>query len=301
MADILNGVDVFVAAVETGSFAAAAERLHVTRSAVAKTIARLEQRLAVRLLHRTTRSLTLTEDGQGYYEHCLRALEALRAGEATLDSGRREAAGRLRVSVPMLFGKRCVAPVLARLAAEHPRLELDLSFSDRRVDLIEDGFDLALRNGELGDGTGLMTRTVSLQCMSVCASPAYLDRNGRPESLDDLAAHQAVVYGRAGQVRAWQFPVGNGASREMTPPSRMRFDDLEAIADAAEAGYGLAWLPCWLIRDKVRLGTLVPLLGNVPRRVFTTHAIWPETPHLPLRVRLAIDALAAALPGSAEL
>lgn len=301
MGDVLNGVDVFVAAVETGSFAAAAERLHVTRSAVAKTIARLEARLDVRLLHRTTRSLTLTEDGQGYYEHCLRALEALRAGEAALESGRREAVGRLRVSMPMLFGKRCVAPVLARLAAEHPRLELELSFNDRRVDLIEDGFDLALRNGEISDGAGLMTRTVSLQRMSVCASPAYIDRNGRPESLDDLAAHQAVVYGRAGSVRAWQFPVGDGSSREVTPPSRMRFDDLEAIADAAEAGHGLAWLPCWLIRDKVRLGTLVPLLGNVPRRVFRTHAIWPQTPHLPLRVRLAIDALAAALPGSAEL
>ena len=147
----------FVAAVETGSFAAAAERLHVTRSAVAKTIARMEARLNVRLLHRTTRSLALTEDGQGYYEHCLRAVEELRAGESALESGRREAAGRLRVSVPMLFGKRCVAPVLARLAAEHPRLELDLSFSDRQVDLIEDGFDLAIRNGEIGDGTGLMT------------------------------------------------------------------------------------------------------------------------------------------------
>jgi len=301
MSEMLNGVDVFVAAVETGSFAAAAERLHVTRSAVAKTIARMEARLDVRLLHRTTRSLALTEDGQGYYEHCLRALEELRAGEAALEPGRREAAGRLRVSVPMLFGRRCVAPVLARLAAAHPRLELDLSFSDRQVDLIEDGFDLAIRNGEIGDGTGLMTRTVSLQRMSVCASPAYLDRHGRPESLDDLVAHQAITYGRAGRIRTWQFPTGDGVPREVTPPSRMRFDDLEAIADAAEAGYGLAWLPCWLIREKVRAGALVPLLENVPRLVFRTHALWPETPHLPLRVRFAIDALAAALPGSAEL
>lgn len=301
MSEMLNGVDVFVAAVETGSFAAAAERLHVTRSAVAKTIARMEARLDVRLLHRTTRSLALTEDGQGYYEHCLRALEELRAGETALDSGRREAAGRLRVSVPTLFGRRCVAPVLARLAARHPRLELDLSFSDRQVDLIEDGFDLAIRNGEIGDGTGLMTRTVSLQRMSVCASPAYLDRNGRPESLDDLSAHQAITYGRAGRIRTWQFPTGDGGLREATPPSRMRFDDLEAIADAAEAGYGLAWLPCWLIRDRVRLGALVPLLDNTPRLVFRTHALWPETPHLPLRVRFAIDALATALPGSAEL
>lgn len=301
MSEVLNGVGVFVAAVETGSFAAAAERLHVTRSAVAKTIARIEARLDVRLLHRTTRSLALTEDGQGYYEHCLRALDELRAGEAVLESGRSEAVGRLRVSVPMLFGKRCVAPVLTRLAAEHPRMELDLSFSDRLVDLIEDGFDLAIRNGEIGNGVGLMTRTVSLQRMTVCASPDYLERHGRPEGLDDLVHHQAITYGRAGRIRTWQFPMDDGAPLEVTPPSRMRFDDLEAIADAAEAGYGLAWLPCWLIRNRVRAGTLVSLLGNVPRQVFRTHALWPDTPHLPLRVRFAIDALAAALPGSAEL
>ncbi len=301
MDGMLSGVDVFVAAVESGSFAAAAERLHLTRSAVAKTIARIEARLEVRIFHRTTRSQSLTEDGQIYYERCVRALEELRAGEAALDSGRREASGRLRVSMPVLFGRRCVAPVLARLAAEHPRLELDLSFSDRNVDLMEDGFDLAIRNGEIETGAGLMTRTVSLQRMTVCAAPHYLAEHGRPETLDDLATHRGVVYGRAGRIRSWQFPVEGSAVREVTPPSRLRFDDLEAIADAAEAGHGLAWLPCWLIRERVRSARLVPLLENIPRLVFRTHALWPETPHLTVRVRLAIDALAAALPGSAEL
>jgi len=301
MSEMLSGLDAFVAAVETGSFAAAAERLHLTRSAIAKTIGRIEARLDVRLFHRTTRTLALTEDGQGYYERCVRALEELRAGEAALDSGRKEVVGRLRVSMPVLFGRRCIAPVLARLAAEHPRLELDLSFSDRPVDLVEDGFDLAIRNGAVGDGIGLMTRTISLQRMTVCAAPSYLDAHGWPKSLDELANHSAITYGRSGRIRAWQFPIGNGKRAEATPPSRLRFDDLEAIADAAEAGFGLAWLPCWLIRERVRAGMLVPLLEDVPRLVFSTHALWPETPHLPLRVRYAIDALATALPGSAEL
>lgn len=301
MSELASGIEVFVAAVDAGSFAAAAERLHLTRSAVAKTIARIEARLAVRLFHRTTRSQTLTEDGQVYYERCVRALDELRAGEAALDSGRREAAGRLRVSVPVLFGRRCVAPVLARLAAEHPRLELDLSFSDRPVDLVEDGFDLAIRNGDIGDGAGLVTRTVGLQRMMVCASPAHLAAHGRPAGIDDLATHPAITYGRAGHVKAWRFPFREGEVRKMVPPSRLCFDDLEAIADAAEAGHGLAWLPCWLIRERVRAGRLVPLLEDVPRLVFSTHALWPHTPHLPLRVRFAIDALAAALPGSAEL
>ncbi|MFC6839456.1 LysR family transcriptional regulator [Xanthomonas theicola] len=297
----LNGVDVFVAAVQTGSFAAAAERLHLTRSAVAKTIARVEGRLDVRLFHRTTRSQSLTEDGQIYYERCARALEELRAAELALDSGRRDASGRLRVSVPVLFGRRCVAPVLTRLAAQHPRLELDLSFCDHPVDLIEDGFDLVIRNGEIGNGAGLMARAISLQRMTVCAAPDYLAEHGRPETLEQLLAHHAVIYGRAGRTKAWQFPTGNGQVRELTPPSRLRLDDLEAIADAAEAGHGLAWLPCWLIRERVRQGQLAALLETTPRLVFRTHALWPATPHMPLRVRLAIDAIAAALPGSAEL
>lgn len=300
MSGLLKGVDVVVAAVEAGSFSAAAEKLHLSRSAVAKSVARVEARLGVRLFHRTTRTQALTEDGQIYYERCVRALDELRAGEATLESGQREAVGRLRVSAPVLFGRRCVAPVLARLAAHHGRLELDLSFSDRMVDLVEDGFDLAIRNGGTGDGAGLMMRRVGLQRMTVCAAPAYIAEHGRPEALGDLAAHHAVAYGRAGHVRAWQFPTEGGELIEATPPSRLRFDDLETIADVAEAGHGLAWLPCWLIRSRVQSGSLVPLLETVPRLVFKTHALWPWTPHLPLRVRLAIDALAAELPSSAD-
>ena len=164
----LNGIDVFVAAVEAGGFAAAGERLHLTRSAVAKAIARIEEKLNVRLFHRTTRSLRLTEDGQVYYERCVRALKELRAGEAALESGRREAAGRLRVSAPVLLGRRCVAPVLAKVAAQHSKLELELSLSDRPVDLIEDGFDLAIRGGNNGDGAGLMTRTIGSHRITVC-------------------------------------------------------------------------------------------------------------------------------------
>ena len=302
MAELLSGVDVFVAAVEAGGFAAAGERLHLTRSAVAKAIARVEERLKVRLFHRTTRSLGLTEDGQIYYERCIRALEELRAGEAALESGRRVVAGRLRVTAPVLFGRRCVAPVLAALVAQHPNVELELSFNDRPVDLINDGFDLAIRSGDIGDGAGLMTRAISSERLTICGAPAYLAQHGRPERLDDLARHTAIVYARAGRIRNWEFPAGErGAFVEATPPSRLRFDDAGAIADAAEAGHGLANLPNWLIRDRVRSGALIPLLTDAPGREIVTHALWPATPHLPLRVRIAIDALAAALPGVTEL
>jgi DNA-binding transcriptional LysR family regulator len=301
MSDRLTGVAVFVEAVEAGGFSSAAGRLHLSRSAVGKTVARLEERLGVRLFHRTTRRQSLTEDGQAFYERCLRGLEEIRAGEAILESGRREAVGRLRVSAPVLFGRRCVAPVLTRFVQQHPKLELDLNFSDRLVDLIEDGFDLAIRNGPLGNGVGLMKRRVAHQRMAVCAAPGYLAAHGTPRNVGELGAHDSVAYHRGGRVVAWLFPVAGEEPLEVQPKARLRLDDLEAIADATTAGYGLAWLPCWLIRDRVLSGELVRVLQNDTGLVLDIHAVWLQTPHLPTRIRLAIDALVAELPGATEL
>ncbi|MBS9477349.1 LysR family transcriptional regulator [Ancylobacter radicis] len=303
MSEVLAGIDVFVAVVESGSFSAAAGRRGLTRSAVAKTVARLEARLQLRLFHRTTRSQTLTEDGQLYYQHCLRALDELRVARTALDSGRHAAVGRLRVTAPLLFGRRCVAPILADLVARHPRLTIDVHFSDAVVDVLADGYDLAIRNGAPGalHGTGLTTRTLGQQRMVVCAAPAYLDVHGTPADLADLKDHAAIVYAVDGGVKPWEFPQADGPPLTATPPSRLRFDDLEAIADAATAGHGLAWLPCWLIRDRVTAGALVPLLKALPARIFSTQALWPAGPHMPLKLRVALDALAAGLPGSAEL
>jgi DNA-binding transcriptional LysR family regulator len=280
----------------------AAARLNLSRSAVGKTIARLERRLGARLFHRTTRSQSLTEDGQIFYERCRRALEELQAGEAMLDSGRREAVGRLRVSMPVLFGRRCVAPILMRLAQRCPRLQLDLNFSDRLVDLIEDGFDLAIRNGTLAESAGLTTRRVAQQRMTVCAAPAYLAAHGAPLAIEDLSDHDAITYTfrQYGRAFTWTFPREGQRPVEIAAKTRMSFDDLEAIADAAAAGLGLAWLPCWLVRERLRSGALVRVLGDQPGLVIDSHALWPQTPHLPLRVRLAIDALAAELPGATE-
>lgn len=296
MTDRLSGIAAFVAAVETGGFAAAGERLGLSRSAVGKTIARLEARLAVRLFHRTTRSLRLTEDGQAFYERARRALAELEAAEASLTPGRREPAGRLRITAPVLFGRRCVAPVLVELARRNPKLALEVTFTDRPVEVIEEGFDLAIRNAVRPNGAGLMSRRLATQRMTVCAAPAYLEARGRPATIEDLATHDAVVYCRGGQDRPWAFPDGRGKERKPPIASRIRFDDLEAIADAAAAGMGLAWLPCWLIADRLRSGELVRVLEDVPGLTFETYALWPQSPHLPLRVRLAIDTLAARLP-----
>jgi len=292
----LKGISIFVETVEAGGFSAAADRLHLTRSAVSKTIARLEERLGVRLFNRTTRAQNLTDEGRFFYERCLRALEEIRIGEAQLESGKREVRGRLRVSMPMLFGRHCAAPILARLLEDHPDLELDLSFSDRVVDLLEDGFDLAVRNGPLKDNPDLMARAIARQPMTVCASPAYLEKYGVPQTLDDIAHHQGIVYRRGDNDKAWTFPAVAGPAREILPKSRLRLDDLASIADAAVAGRGLAWLTCWLVRDRVLSGELVRVLTDRPPSIFDAYAVWPRSPVMLPKVRLAIDMLAADLP-----
>jgi len=300
MRNRFDGVPVFVEVVEAGGFAKAAERLALTRSAVGKSIARLEERLGVRLFHRTTRTQNLTEDGQQYYERCLRAMEELRAGESLLESGRRDVVGRLRVSMPVLFGRYCVAPVLLAFAREHPQLELDLSFSDRQVDLIADGVDLAVRNGVLGNGAGLQARRITSQRKVLCAAPAYLAAKGAPDEIADLAAHDTLLYWRADHGQAWQLPDASGKLIDVSVPSRLRFDDLEAIANAAVDGMGLAWVPHWLIRDELHAGSLVALWANRPSASMECYAVWPATQYLPLRSRLAIDALVSELPKRVE-
>ncbi|MFT4182152.1 MAG: LysR family transcriptional regulator [Rhizobium sp.] len=300
MNEVLNGIPEFVEAVEAGGFSAAAARMNLSRSAVGKTIAKLEKRLSVRLFHRTTRMQSLTEEGQAFYERCRRALDEIQSGEAMLESGKREVAGRLRISMPVLFGRRCVAPLLMELAREHPNLELDLSFSDRIVDLIDEGFDLAIRNGPLPDAPGLLTRRVARHRMVVCASPDYLARRGTPRTIADLHEHDLIAYARAGAAKIWVFPQAGGADIEYMPKTRLRFDDLEAMADAAAAGMGAAWLPCWLIRDQVHAGRLAPVLTDLSGLTFHAHAVWPQTPHLPLKTRAIIDLLAARLPQVVE-
>lgn len=301
--DRLDGIAVFVQAAEAGSFALAGERLHLSRSAVGKAIARLEQRLGSRLFHRTTRRQRLTEDGQAFYERCVRALAELETAAAALDRGRAEPSGHLRVTMPVLFGRHCVAPALLALARAHPRLNLELSFSDRVTDLVDEGFDLAVRIGRLPDSGSLAARRLGTQRMAICAAPAYLAQHGRPRSADELATHSAIVYARGGHELPWQLRDADGRTLEPRLHSRLRLDDVQAIADAAIAGAGLAWLPCWLLARHLRTGELEVVLDC--ERVLATdiYAVWPQTQYLPAKTRAAIDALAAQVPalmGAAE-
>jgi len=296
-AERLRGVATLVHVVEAGSFAGAAARLQMTRSAVGKSIARLEQRLGVQLFQRTTRTLSTTEAGQAYYERCRRALSEIEAAEATLEHGRHGPRGLLRVSAPLAFGRHWVAPVLGLLARKHGELEIGINFSDRRVDLLAEGFDLAVRLGPLPDSASLQARTLGTQRFAMFASPAYLRRHGRPRQVEDLRTHVAIAYGADGRVVPWRLPQrGDSRPTEVATRYMLNFDDLAPIADAALGGMGIARLPQWLANQWVAGGQLVPVLPAVYAEDTEVHLVWPRARFLPLKTRAAIDTLVREAP-----
>ncbi|MDF0580929.1 LysR family transcriptional regulator [Bradyrhizobium yuanmingense] len=294
--DRLTSMAVFVRAVDLGSFAAAADALEMSGPMVGKHVRFLEERLGARLLNRTTRRQSLTDAGQAYYERCRAVLSEAEAADSVVADQLSEPRGRLRVTMPALLGRHCIAPLLIKLARKYPHLELDLSFGDPIADIVEAGYDLAIRTGDLDDQSGLIARRIASQRMVVCGARSYLRTSGKPKSLDDLAAHQAIIYRGSGRVRPWLFPQEGGPPRDIMPSGRLRLDDLEAIADAAAQGMGLAWLPYWLVRERLDTGALVNLFSSQPQFLYECHALWPRSPRLPPKVRAAVDILATGLP-----
>lgn len=291
--DAFQDVPAFVTVVETGGFAAAARELKLTRSAIGKAVARLEDRLQVRLFNRTTRTQSLTAEGQVFYESCQRALEELRAGQAQLDSSRINVAGTLRVSMPVMYGRLYVAPVLLRLVEAHPRLELELSFNDELVNFQQEGFDLVIRTGQLNGGLDIVARRIEIQQTAAYASPAFKAQHGLPRTPSDIQQFQTAAYSRNGQLQKWVFPHSNLQPETVVPTTRLRFDDLEPVRNAATSGLGIAWLPSWLIKEEIRTGSLVRVFPEIPPHLSDIHVVWSSTPVIPMRIRVAIDALTA--------
>ncbi|WP_245499841.1 LysR family transcriptional regulator [Mesorhizobium sp. M4B.F.Ca.ET.089.01.1.1] len=259
IAGSLEGALAFVQAVDAGSFTAAAARLRLTKSAVGRKVLQLEQRLGVRLLNRTTRRLSLTADGEIYYEACRRALAGLSEAQDVIAAGRQAPAGVVRLALPLAFGRRWVAPVLFGLAKDHPALRLEIGFDDHRSDLVDDGIDLAVRLGPLADNASLTARRLGTQRSLLCASPAYLATAGTPADIQGLAQHALLVYGRRDFINPWPLPDGNGTMLYQ-PQARLMIGDGDALLQAAVAGCGIAFLPDWLAGNSLRRGELVPVL-----------------------------------------
>lgn len=279
MLDNLNDVLAFVRVADTASFTRAAEGLGLTRSAVGKSITRLETSLATRLIHRTTRSITLTEEGRLFYDHALRILCEVDDAAATLAERNQVPKGRLRIDLPIAFGRLHILPLLQRFLADWPELQADVSFSDDYRDLVCEGIDLAIRIGG-PEESGLIRQVLAPHRLITCASPAYLERRGVPHSLDDLARHERIIFTHRNCGVAWRYTSG-----EVEALGALRLSHTEAVRDAALAGGGLAQLGAFLVGEDIRRGRLIPVLGDHVRDEPPITAVYPTRRHVSPKVR----------------
>ncbi len=287
MAD-LRALAIFVKVGERRSFVGAARELGMSQSGVSNAISRLEDRLGVRLLARTTRRVNLTEDGAAYLERCRRILEDLDDAEQVLTKARTTPSGRLRIDMPVSYGRLRIVPQLGAFQARYPEVELALTFRDRYIDLVEEGIDVAVRFGPLSDST-LIARRLDQTRFQVVGSPAYLARAGRPRTLEDLRQHQCLVLAqREGRPRDWRFRRG-GEDAAVAPPSRMSFSDGAAICTAACAGYGLAQMHDYYSADPIAAGELEPVLETFRSGADAIFLVYPQTRHLSPKVRAFVD------------
>lgn len=290
----LENLKFFVEVVESGGFNRAARRLGVSKSIVSRRIAQIEADLGVRLLTRTTRGISPTEAGMEFKTRGERLLADYEEAREAVARRGGDVVGLLRLAAPLSFGLRHVAPVVAELACLHPRLEIDVSYSDRLVDLFGERFDAAIRIGILRDST-LVARRIAPGRAVVVASPDYLDRRGTPLAPADLAAHDCLIY--TGSLDAdWQFRSGKRLVA-IRPQGRLRSDSGEALVQWAVAGLGIAMVPTFQVSDEIARGELRPLLLDYPAPEFGIFVVRPPGAYVPAKVRLLIDTLVERFSG----
>lgn len=295
--DRLTSMEIFKWVVELGGFSRAAERLELSKATVTAHISALENRLGVRLLQRTTRRLSLTEDGQAYLEHVRRVLSDVQETEAILSRGRVVPQGVLRVDMPIAIGRYYIVPALPRFAAQYPELRVLATLEDRKIDLLEAGVDAAVRVGPLDDSS-FIARKVYDTGFVTCASPDYLELHGRPESPDDLPQHNCLgFYALArGGIYEWTFEK-DGEQRVYVPGGTLSVSNAEALLEAAIAGAGIVNLIDVIANRALAAGTLVPILRDwqTPMRL-PISVIYPQNRHLSAKVRAFVEFVAGLFP-----
>lgn len=292
-----KGIETFVYTADAGSFAAAAIRLNLTSSAVSKSVARLESRLGVRLFERTTRRLRLTDAGQIYYRTCTAVLEELKAAETILAAQTIAPSGRLRVDLPSSYGRSQVMPVLLAFAQLHTKVRLHVSFTDRFVDLIEEGIDVGVRIG--GPDTwpaSVAHRYLGSERLIFCAAPSYIKRRGMPKTEADLAAHDSILYRKEdGTSIPWRINHGNGHIEYRTIDGRIALSSGEAQVGAVCAGAGIAQLSTWLIKDELANAKLVEILPQLVIEGLPLSLVWPRSRQLLPKISALVDQLTVSL------
>src|SRR5687767_1661917 len=290
MADALQELTVFSRIVGTGSLSAAARELAMSPAVVSRRLAALEARLGVRLINRTTRSLHLTDEGAAYLETCNRILSEIEEADAAVSAGRAEPRGVLRVALPASFGNQHIAPLIPKFAELYPEVQIALSLSDRTVNLVEEGFDVAIRIADLADSS-LAARRLAPNRRVVCASPAYLRRHGTPETPEDLAKHNCLT--TTDFAMNWDYRSADGKAGSVRVTGRYACDNWEVLREWALAGLGVALKSTWDVRRHLEDGSLVSLLpGYTFASDVAIYAVYPHRRHLPAKTRAFIEFLA---------
>ena len=292
--DRFSAMQAFARVVELGSFARAAERLGISTSACSRLLADLEAHLDARLLNRTTRSLSLTEAGQAFHERCVQVLADLEEAESAAHAERMRPRGTLRITCPVNFGLRYVAPLLVPFQRAHPAVRLDVSLSDRMVDIVEEGLDLAIRIGE-SSATSVIARKLGETRAVACAAPAYLRERGEPTTPAQLADHNCMLYEYLAPRDEWPFTGPDGREYRARVHGTLMTNNGDMLAAAAADGLGICCEPDFIVADLVAAGRLVPILTDYRAFATSINAVYPSRRHLSAKVRAFVDHLAAAL------
>ena len=290
--DRLQGMEILIKVAQVGSLSAAAERLGIAKSTISKHITALEARLGVRLVNRTTRQLALTEPGQRYVEEAAAILAQIDTTERALSADGATPGGRVRVNAPMTFGQMHLTPILLRFIDRHPEIRVDLALNDRRVDLIDEGFDVAVRIGNLEDSS-LMARRLARLAYVCVASPAYLERAGTPATAADLRRHACLRYTYSPSPSEWSFERDGGVER-VRVDGPFAANNGDVLTDAAVAGLGIIYTPAFIVAAALADGRLKPILADYAPRTIDMHAVFlPQRP-LQAKLRVLIDFLVEA-------
>lgn len=294
--DRFENMQAFVRVVEAGSISGAADRMGVAKSVVSRRLRELEAHLGAELFHRTTRQMNLTDTGRAFYQQSVRILADVLEAEHATSQSHGALKGSLKVALPLSFGLMHLGPAINEFLQAHPDIEFDLDFNDRQVDLLAEGFDLAIRIASLADSSLIARRLAPIQAV-MCASPAYLERMGTPQSPVELINHRCLVYNLISNYEHWNLRDAEGQWIKTKITPYLKASNGEFLRNAALAGLGIVLMPTFIVYQEIASGRLIPLLPGYQYAQLAAYAIYPQTRHLSQRVRAFVDFLVKRFDG----
>ena len=292
-----DNMNTFARVVEEGSISGAADRLNIAKSAVSRRLKELEEHLGVQLFHRTTRRMNLTETGRAFYQQSVRILDDVLEAELATSEAHGTLKGSLKIALPSSFGGMHLGPAINEFLQQHPLIEFDLDFNDRQVDIVQEGFDLAIRIADLDDSSLIARRFAPISHV-LCASPKYLEKYGTPKTPDDLSRHQCLAYTLINDFKTWTLTDNKKQEHIVTIKPHIKSSAGEFLRDAAVCGHGIVYQPTFIVYKEIENGNLIPLLDKYNLWKINAYAIYPQTRHLSQRVRAFVDFLVKRFEGT---